>query len=136
MQAEFVKNETFDAITATIRITTNAGSILFTAPMFYPDTSVPIIEEMMARLNGEAANETPPELTVKEAMKLPVDTAVMIRSSDETTWELRYFLTALPVSVRPFICFTKGKIQDEAEGVYNWQHMRLATQEEIDEHEQ
>lgn len=74
-----------------------------------------------------------PELTVEEAMKLPVNTPLVVWDYDDDERLLLYFATCAPNANYPFYCFAEWEKQKNAKGIVGYKHARLATKEEIEQ---
>ncbi len=83
----------------------------------------------------EPVNPTPPELTVEEGMKLPVDTPVMKRDDDDEDWGFGYLCGVLGKASYAFIIFSDSQKQKNAANSAHWKRCRLATEQEIKDNE-
>lgn len=79
-------------------------------------------------------------LSVSEWMNLERDTPVMVwdKPKDKSTPYFAYFCDYIPSSCAgyPIMTYSNGDTRLKAEFLQTWKHGRLATQEEIERHEE
>lgn len=57
--------------------------------------------------------------------KVPIDTPVLVRNTDEENWRKRYFCTFLPMSKNPYVTFEYGKSSENSDTIIQWKYCKL-----------